>query len=437
MKWILWAVIFLLVGLVLQLELLVYAMYALLGMIVVSRYFAHQWTENIAARRECNRETAQIDDKVAVIVTVENQGHHRVAWLLMEDGLPKDAFLQKPPRLKIERSRRMITSLKSRCETALKYQVHFKMRGYYQIGPLLVESGDLFGLHRKYKILSKPQFVLVYPKVLPLESYNIASRKPIGEIRMSHRLYEDPTRISGVRPYQMGDPLNRIHWRATARTGELHSKTFEPSSIAGASILMDFHKASFPSRGLVQRSELAVTAAASLSNALYQLNQQVGFFTNARDAADRVREEGWKHEFASRNIAREQMEKQEENTRLRPVEVPTRRGADQLQRILESLARAELTDGLRFPEFVLQIAGHLPRDATVIAILPFVSLETATALAALKRKGFAISVVLVMYNDEEDFPECLGRLIAERIEVRRIEDEEMLSQICSEQLVAR
>ena len=41
--------------------------------------------------------------------------------------------------------------------------------------------------------------MLVYPKVVPLSGYDIASRRPIGEIRMTHRLFEDPTRIAGVR----------------------------------------------------------------------------------------------------------------------------------------------------------------------------------------------------------------------------------------------
>ena len=55
-----------------------------------------------------------------------------------------------------------------------------------------------------------------------------ASTASLGSVvsaaQLVHRLYEDPTRISGVRPYEAGDPLNRVHWRATARTGALHSK---------------------------------------------------------------------------------------------------------------------------------------------------------------------------------------------------------------------
>src|SRR5581483_3951428 len=140
------------------------------------------------------------------------------------------------------------------------------MRGYYQLGPLVMESGDLFGLHRRYRAAADPHFLLVYPRIVPLEGYDIESRRPIGDVRLVHRLYEDPTRIAGVREYQAGDALNRVHWGATARTGKLHSKVYEPSTLAGATLMLDFHKASYPRRGEPYRSELGVTAAVSLAN---------------------------------------------------------------------------------------------------------------------------------------------------------------------------
>ena len=162
----------------------------------------------------------------------------------------------------------------------------------------MVETGDLFGLHRRYRVLTAPHFLLVYPQVVPLEGFELASRRPIGEVRISHRLYEDPTRIAGVRRYEAGDPLNRIHWRVTARTGQFHSKLYEPSCVVGATILaLDFNQAAYDPHHEPYRSELAVTAAASLANAVYELDQQIGLVTNGRDAADRIRQEGWDYDY--------------------------------------------------------------------------------------------------------------------------------------------
>ncbi len=74
----------------------------------------------------------------------------------------------------------------------LNYQLHFDTRGYYQVGPLVLETGDLFGLHRRFRIVTEPVYIMVYPKVVPLPGYDLASRRPIGEIRLTHRLFEDP-----------------------------------------------------------------------------------------------------------------------------------------------------------------------------------------------------------------------------------------------------
>src|SRR6185503_18358441 len=183
------------------------------------------------------------------------------------------------------------------------------------------------------------------PQVMPLAGYEIASRRPIGEIRLQHRLYEDPTRIAGVRRYERGDPLNRVHWRATARTGVLHSKVYEPSSIAGATLLLDFHERSFAPEDEPVRSELAVTATASIAGAIFQMGQQIGLVSNGRDAADRIRTEGWRHgQFRSRGEA-QATGMLEKSDRLRPVVVPTRRSSLQLNDILQTLARIEKTDG--------------------------------------------------------------------------------------------
>ena len=64
---------------------------------------------------------------------------------------------------------------------------------------MVLETGDLFGLHRRFRVVTDPVYILVYPKVVPLPGYDLASRRPIGEIRLTHRLFEDPTRIAGVR----------------------------------------------------------------------------------------------------------------------------------------------------------------------------------------------------------------------------------------------
>lgn len=448
MRWTLGGIFLLVIGITFQLGLLVYAMYALLGVILLSRFLSREWIERLTVNRECNRMVAEIGDKVAVVVEIKNDGSFPVPWLLLEDAFPKEALAQRPPRVKIDGRRVALIQIRGGKTQSLLYQVTFLMRGYYQLGPLLMESGDLFGLHRRFKVATEPHFILIYPKVVPIAGYDFASRRPIGEIRMSHRLFEDPTRIAGVRRYQQGDPFNRIHWKATARTGELHSRIYDASSVAGATIVLDFHRDMYPVQGEPLRSELAITTAASLANAICTLGQQVGFISNGRDAVDRIQLEGWNQEFQTRSRAQKNFGMQSESDRLRPVVVETRKGIEQFQRIRETLARLEFTDGLSFSQLLIETSSRMPRDATLIAVLGDVTTETALALGNLRRSGYAITAVVVLqqtnsmgdaestrFIDSTGLIDKIGRLIAEGISVRHIDNEAGISQLCSSQLV--
>jgi uncharacterized repeat protein (TIGR01451 family) len=429
MLWYAAAAVTLLIAWVFQLSLLSYAMYALLAILLLSRFLARTWTESLSATRSVNRDEVEVGTTVAVVVTVENRGPIPIAWLLMEDLLPRDALIYTPPKLKLSGQRMQLAMLAPRKRKTLMYQLTCNRRGYYQIGPLLLETGDLFGLHRRHQVAAEPHFVLVLPKIVPLEGYEVSSKRPIGEVRMTYRLYEDPTRIAGVRRYERGDPLNRVHWRATARTGVLHSKVYEPSTVAGATLLLDFHVNSHAKKHEPFRSEIAVTAAASIANTLYQLGQQVGIVSNGRDAADRIRTEGWGYDLKTRSAARKAASMREKSERLRPLIVDTKRGADQLYQILQALARLELTDGLSLAQLIEECESRMPRDATVIAIVPQVTIDTVLTLASLRKRGFAVTAILNIYEDM-DFADASIPLIAAGIETRHLKDEAAIATIC-------
>ncbi|MEX0586882.1 MAG: DUF58 domain-containing protein [Pirellulales bacterium] len=421
--------VLLVVAVALDLGLLAYSMYVLLGVILASRLLVNGWSGNLAAMRELSRERLKIGDSTAVVIVLENRSWWPIPWMLVEDLLPRRALIHSPPNLQITGRRLQLVSFRGRTRRTVMYQLKCHCRGYYQLGPLVAETGDVFGLYRRFRVLSEPGFLLVVPEVIPLEGFDIASRRPIGEVRMTHRLFEDPTRIAGVRAYQAGDPLNRIHWRATARTGALHSKVYEPSSIAGATLLLDFHENSFAVGDEPVRSELAVTATASIAGAIFQMGQQVGLVTNGRDAADRIRTEGWRHEqFRSRRDA-QATGMREKSGRLRPVVVPTRRSNTQLTDILQTLARVEKSDGLTCAQLVTEAASQLPQSATVIAILSRVTPQTAIALGTLRRRGMAVAAIINVYEDYE-FAEMSAPLLAERVETYHLADRAAIPRVC-------
>jgi uncharacterized protein (DUF58 family) len=430
-------VIVFLIGLAIALQagLVAFAGYVLLGVYLLSRYLARRWAHDLKAERTCDATPREIGESTEVAVTLTNTGGLPILWVLVEDLIPDFSTRQKPPRLSVKGKRLQVTGLGARQSKIVKYSVTFLMRGYYPLGPTLLETGDVFGLHRRHRVIGKPVYVMVYPKVVPLPKYDFASERPIGEIRLQNRLFEDPTRTAGVREYQVGDPLQRVHWKVTARTGVLHCRIYEPTTLAGATVLLDFHIDGYPKRSEPHRSDLAVTAAASLAYAVAMLNQQVGLASNGRDAADRIRAESLAAEaepeggYETRDEARDRFELNEENDRVQPVVVQTRRGFDQFQKIREALARLELTDAFGFAQLALEMAPRIPSDATIIAVLPRVPVESAIALGTLRRQGFAVTAILVGLDETQKL-EAHGRLLAETVrDIRYVNTEEELARL--------
>jgi uncharacterized protein (DUF58 family) len=440
MKWILGTLGLLALGLVFKLSLLVYAMYVLLGILALSRFFSRAWMNELAASRFCGRDVLEIGESAEISVEVKNRGRLSIPWLIVEDSLPHDALAQMPRHLKMDGPRLTLARLAPGETVSLEYQVTFLMRGYYQIGPLLLETGDVFGLHRRFRVATEPHFAMALPKVLPLQGYNLASRRPIGEIRVVHRLFEDPTRLAGLRPYQPGDPLNRIHWRATARTGQIHSRIYENSRVAGATFLLDFHEQSYQGNSAANSAELAIITVASLANAVLLMGQPIGLISNGRDAADRIREEGWGAEFTTRRDAHRRADEAQANTRLRPVVIETRKGDAKFQQMLETLARLEHTDGLEFSEMLAEAASEIPRDTTVVAVLRRVTPATAGSLGELARRGFLVTVIVVSIEleavpDWAQPPEWAQMLLAQNIDFRIVNSEESVTNLCAEAIV--
>ena len=423
------AILLLLVAWLFNLGLLVYAVYALVGILFVSHLFSVGWISSLAAQRSIKQTVAEIGETIPVTIKVQNRGRLPISWVLVEDMLSQAQRGVPGQGMEVTGRHMEVSDFRAGGQLQMLYQLKCLRRGYYQIGPLLAETGDLFGLNRRYRVLQQPDYVLVNPEVVSLEGYDVASRRPIGEIVMSHRLFEDPTRIAGVRGYQTGDPLSRIHWRATARTGQLQCKVYEPSTVAGATILLDFHAASFRTGDEPFRSELAVTCAASIANAVHQLGQQIGLICNGRDAADRIRSEGWRGDRRTRDEAAASAVMSDANERLRPVIVRTRRSDDQFSAILQSLARLETSNGMGFLQLTGEAREQMPRDASIIAILTRVDMETGVALQQLRQQGFAVTAIVNCF-DFEQFGRLSGPLLAAGIEVRHLRDLDSIRHIC-------
>ena len=397
----------LLLGMLFGASLWLFAAYAAITMIGGGLWLSSQWHRSAVAMRHPGPIECEIGGSFEVVIDVTNRSGIPVAWLLVEDLLPESAFRTPPHALSIDGSRIEVMMLGGHQTRTMRYRVTCRRRGYFQIGPTILETGDLMGLSRRYRLGAAPQYVLVLPKAVPISGYDIASARPIGEITIRDALIQDPTRMMGIRQWQIGDPMRSVHWPATARTGTLHTKIYEPTTIAGATLVLDLHRDNNPRSNEPVRSDLAITLAASIAAALYDQNQPFGLLSNGRDAVDRITAEGYATDFRTRASARQTGAMREADDRLRPVVVASDRGPVHFQQFLRQLARLELSDGLSIAETMLTSQSRLSRDSTLMVVLQRGDAATAAMLVGMKRRGWAVALI-VNTEDMNSFIDIAG-----------------------------
>jgi hypothetical protein len=418
----------LLFGLLTGANLFALGVSTLLIVIEVARFLSRRWAEAITVERQLQQNEIQVGDSFPIGIKLENKSGYWIPWILVEDRLPK-AALRLPP-VALERTGQSIRlqSFRAHQKSLMTYSLRARRRGYYQIGPAIIETGDLLGLHRSYRVVSQSQYLVVLPKILSLEGMEVSSRRPMGEMRLEERGMEDPTHMVGIRQYQAGDPINRVHWKATARTGILHTRVFQPTCIQGATLLVDMHTLTNPAQNEPIRTDLAVTATASIAHMLYSMSQPFGLISNGRDAADRVREIASTGTYTDRVSATQDLDMRASSSRLRPIVSPANRSPEHFADLHRTLARLERTDGLSLSELIMETESRLPRMLSVLAIVQQIDEPGALALAMLRRRGFAVSVIVNQHQDH--FLETAASLAAHHLPVFSLRDEASVPHLC-------
>ena len=431
----------LLVGILFGASLWVLAGIAIAMLVGVNYLLANTWSTSAVARRLTMDRELKVGSKANASIEITNTSKVPMLWLLVEDLLPKQVLVANThsPPLEIVGERLAVIMLGPGETKSIDYEVHCKRRGYLQIGPTVLETGDLMGLFRRFRVGNDPQYITVMPEIVPLTDYEIGSRRPIGEIRMRANVMDDPTRLRGIRQWQIGDPMRSVHWAATARTGTLHSKIYEPSSIAGATLILDMHTSTNPSSHEPVRTDLAVTAAASIAASLHDAGEPFGLVTNGRDAADRIRTEGWQGDDRvsfpqKRSDVSGAAAMRTENDRLNPVIVAPSRGPVQFKEVHRTLARLERTDGLTLAELLVECESQLSGDTTLLVILQQASPATIAVLVSLSNRGRAVAVI-INTHDINDYTSIAGPLIASRIPTFYLSDKESIAGVCRSVLV--
>jgi len=346
-----------------RLDFLLYILYLFFGLYLLSRWWVRRGVRWLRFRRILAAERAFWGERVPVEVKVWNAGPLPLPWLHLRENLPLD--LHGPGLVQ------RVISLLPREHQRIHYELHGRRRGYYAIGPLSCRAGDLFGVTETTWQEETTDHLVIYPKIVPLPDLALPSLFPFGTLPSQQRLFEDPTRVMGVRDYQSGDSPRHINWKSSAALGRLQVRQYQPAISIEAFIMLNLNAADYSQRGQLFATELAIIVTASVANHLVERRQAVGLATNGTDPL-----------AASRLFLR----------------LPPRKGQGHLMSCLDLLARVQTAHADKmssFAELMRQASLGLAWGSTLIVVTSKEDQALMPTLIHLRRRGFLAVLVLV------------------------------------------
>ncbi|MDX1511118.1 MAG: DUF58 domain-containing protein [Nitriliruptorales bacterium] len=164
----------------------------------------------------------------------------------------------------------------------LRHRIRGRKRGVHQVGPTQVHLRDPFGLAARRVTIDNAEKVVVYPPV-----WQLPPDLPLGSALSSARGRTRPAPqggdFAGVRQYTLGDDLRQVHWRTTARRGELYVRQHEAPWRPEGTVLIDPRPTTHGGPATGPALEAAVAAAASAVHHLSDRGLQVRLVIEGED----------------------------------------------------------------------------------------------------------------------------------------------------------
>ena len=333
-----------------ELEFLFYLVYLAILVIGGSYILTRLGLADLEAGYAVNQLTGHVGDRIQVTYTLRNTSRLPKPWLEIHNpttlpgGLPGRAI-----------------TLGSRSERSWLVRAPLTRRGHFRVEPLQIRTGDPFGFFEASAAVGQGVAVVVYPKIDRLPMWRLPAANLEGSHASPERTLQTTPLATTVRPWAPGDSFNRIHWRATARHGEIQVKEFELEQTADAWLILDLDRSIQAGRGEESTVEVAVRAAASIADKAILENRSVGLTVNA-------------HRLGL---------------------LPSDRGSRQHLKIMQLLAAVDGDGTTPLVETLVSTAGRLRRGMTAVIITSSTDPTWIRPIAALRNRGIATVVVTV------------------------------------------
>jgi uncharacterized protein (DUF58 family) len=349
------------------------AMAAIAVLLLLAAGLAWLWNHFSLARVTYEREFSELrvfpGEHVTLTLRLANRKALPLAWLEVQDGFPSRLPMVKgrvsPTANPLVAALGHSVAMRWYERIGWRYEFVAAARGYYPFGPFTVRSGDAFGFFESKQDHQKIDHLIVYPRIVDLETLGLPLKQPFGEMRSREKLFEDLSRSIGIRDWQQGDERRRIHWKATARRQSMQVRIFEPSASLNVAIFLNV--ATLPETWEGSDPELlerAITVAASLANLALQTRCPTGLFVNTSlPGSDRS------------------------------IRIPPGRNPEQLTVMLEALAKVTAFPIAPLEDILSMETRSLPWGSTIVVVSPILPDTLLTELMRLRAAGHRLTLV--------------------------------------------
>ena len=229
--------------------------------------------------RQLSPARVPVGQPTVVTLRLANVTRLRTGLVLAEDELPH--LLGGHPRF-------ILDAIDGGGARELSYRIRSDARGRFSLGPLNVRIADVFGMVEISRFFTEQSKLVVTPRVVTLPPTQTAADwlgAADPKMRIAATAGEDDVT---PRPYRSGDELRRVHWRSTARHGELMVRREEQPWHSRACLFLDTRSVSHAGAGISSSFEYAVSAAASIGVHLARQRFEMQMITDVGEVASGV-----------------------------------------------------------------------------------------------------------------------------------------------------
>ena len=364
------AVLLIVLGTILNVSIAIILGIASLLLEVVRLGWARRGLGDVDYRRQIGRDRLNWGDETTLAIEVWNRRRLPVAWLRADDAAELGLIVREASFTSGElgQALRNVWTLAPHERVTRRFHLTAERRGVFQLGPVELSMGDLFARRAAAEEREVIDRLLVRPRTVPVGPLR---RTDVwgGLDRAAAGLTEDPARFAGVREYAPGDPIRRLHARASIRFGRPLVKRFEPSRDREVVIALDVQTEhgrswdiSYDDAGV----EALMVMAASLSRSLALDRAAFGLAAAAWSGAVR--------RFAI---------------------LPASAAPGQLERVLDLLARLSSSPSAPFDALLTLLGRTLRPGVTVLVLSARSPAPMARSLRGLVRRGCKVQLLAV------------------------------------------